>query len=323
MAFMSSGVQRYPRTRMVLPLRVWVGEAADESAQQLAHTIDISPIGGRLGGLRNELQPGQTITLQRGQQKAPFRVVWNKSLAPGENQAGIEAVGADRNIWGVELPASTPRQSLRERLATPDPASTLQPLAASATASNQQPSGSVKKKNKLIKSILGASGLLAFLLSAAWSWHSLTSSRVAVHVPAPEPPTAAELAKITPRARLTPLSDEVTTWHSAPVPRVSVTEAPTQRMVYPVSPNTSLSGKVDLNVLIATDGRVKQVHVVSGKQPFVQAAEQAARQWRYSPYAVKGEPAEGESKVIVAFRGGDAVSLEFPAGGASQQKLIR
>jgi len=64
---MPPGVQRYQRTRMVLPLRVWPGNETDHSAAaQLAHTLDISPIGGRLGGLHNPLQTGQTITLQRG-----------------------------------------------------------------------------------------------------------------------------------------------------------------------------------------------------------------------------------------------------------------
>jgi len=43
---MPPGVQRYQRTRMVLPLRVWPGNETDHSAAaQLAHTLDISPIG--------------------------------------------------------------------------------------------------------------------------------------------------------------------------------------------------------------------------------------------------------------------------------------
>src|SRR5882672_2592330 len=104
---MSEGVQRYTRTKMVLPLRVWSDARADESsALQLAHTIDISPIGGRLGGLRNQLHPGETIMLQRGQQRIPFRVVWSKQLAPTESQAGIEVLESGKKIWGVDLPDS-------------------------------------------------------------------------------------------------------------------------------------------------------------------------------------------------------------------------
>jgi hypothetical protein len=102
---MPEGIQRYPRTKMVLPLRVWLDEPTREILPpQWAHTIDISQIGCRLGGLRTELCPGQTIALQRGQQKVPFRVIWSKHLLANENQAGTEALDYGRNIWAVELP---------------------------------------------------------------------------------------------------------------------------------------------------------------------------------------------------------------------------
>lgn len=104
---MPEGTQRYSRTKIVLPLRVWVGERAGETLPtQWAHTIDISQIGCRLGGLRTELSPGQTIALQRGQHKAFFRVIWSKHLATNENQAGIQALEYGRKIWAVGLPPS-------------------------------------------------------------------------------------------------------------------------------------------------------------------------------------------------------------------------
>jgi hypothetical protein len=90
---------------MVLPLRVWLdGMHADDAALHLAHTLDISPIGGRLGGLRTPVHPGQTLLLQRGQQKTRFRVVWTKQVAANEIQAGIEAMESGKKIWDVELP---------------------------------------------------------------------------------------------------------------------------------------------------------------------------------------------------------------------------
>jgi hypothetical protein len=45
---------------MVLPVKLLVGEAT-----QLAHTVDITCGGTRLGGLRAALQPGETVILQR------------------------------------------------------------------------------------------------------------------------------------------------------------------------------------------------------------------------------------------------------------------
>lgn len=88
---------------MVLPLKVWPDDGEAVSSQWV-HTVDISPIGCRLGGLRSELSPGQTVTLQRGQQKALFRVIWSKQLgSSNETQAGAEAVHHGREIWAVEL----------------------------------------------------------------------------------------------------------------------------------------------------------------------------------------------------------------------------
>src|ERR1039458_4452862 len=102
---MPPGIQRYKRTKMVLPLRVWPDDENGQNAgPQLAHTVDISPIGGRLGGLRNRLQTGQTIMLQRGQNKVRFRVIWTKQLGPGEIQAGIESMALEEKVWGVDLP---------------------------------------------------------------------------------------------------------------------------------------------------------------------------------------------------------------------------
>ena len=78
---------------MVLPLRVWLDQRASGTLPtQWAHTTEISHMGCRLGGLRTELSPGQTITLQRGQHKASFRVIWSKHLEANENQAGVEAL---------------------------------------------------------------------------------------------------------------------------------------------------------------------------------------------------------------------------------------
>jgi len=92
---------------MVLPLRVWLDEGpAKTLSMQWIHTIDISQIGCRLGGLRTGLYPGQTIALQRGGQKASFRVIWSKHLEAEEHQAGIEALDYGRNIWAKELPLS-------------------------------------------------------------------------------------------------------------------------------------------------------------------------------------------------------------------------
>jgi len=101
---MPEGTQRYSRTKMALPLCVCLDERAGETlSTQWVHTIDISQIGCRLGGLRTKLSPGQSITLQRGQQRNAFRVIWSKHLAANEHHAGMEALDYGRSIWAVEL----------------------------------------------------------------------------------------------------------------------------------------------------------------------------------------------------------------------------
>lgn len=322
---MPDGVQRYERTKMVLPLRVWTDENPGEAAAlQLAHTIDISPIGGRLGGLRTELSPGQTILLQRGQHKTAFRVIWSKHLSTYENQAGIEALeSSGNNIWGVDLPYTLIAQSFAGHAAD---AGKSVPIAAPMIAPAPRASVSTPRTSRSIipaviprRALWGVS-LGLFLLSGVLSLSLYQeifsdSGRAAVRIPVPGPPTAEDLARLTPKPRALPIIAETISL----VPRVQVAEAPTGRIVYPVSPDDSGGGKVSLQVIIAANGLVRQIHVLSGRQVLAQAAEQAVRLWHYRPFQSEGPPAERETSVVVSFRGADAVSLQFPSSVSKAQ----
>ena len=83
---------------MVLPVKVTL-----DAVNHLAHTIDITYTGARVGGLRTQLEPGTIISLQRGSKKAKFRIAWIRKLAPNELQAGIESLEMQQNFWGVDL----------------------------------------------------------------------------------------------------------------------------------------------------------------------------------------------------------------------------
>ena len=295
---------------MVLPLRVWPDEQIDDVTPQLAHTIDISVAGGRLGGLRTQLRPGQTVLLQRGQQRAPFRVVWNKELAPNENQAGVEALDVNQNVWGIDLPRAHGSHTGWRTFATSAPA----PIAF------RQPVPTPRLGRKLSLPVPQGPvvwGLAAVLLIAAmglalYEGFFVSMDQAAILAPAPAPPTPADLARMTPKPVEPPLVEEVTTWSATPVARLQVAAAPTERMVYPVTPEGNVSGKVRLKILIAVTGRIKQIQVLSGQTALVRAAERAIQVWSYKPLREKGQPAEGEANVIVNFRGSDAVSVEFP-----------
>jgi hypothetical protein len=86
------------RTKMVLPVKVSIS-----GTTHLAHTFDITYVGARLGGLHTELKQGQIISLQRGSQKANFKVMWVQQVGPNETQAGVQATEQQNNFWGVDL----------------------------------------------------------------------------------------------------------------------------------------------------------------------------------------------------------------------------
>jgi hypothetical protein len=83
---------------MVLPVKASIDEVTC-----LAHTIDITETGARIGGLRTHLQPGTIISLQRGTHRAKFRIAWIRQLGPNELQAGVECLEPQKNFWGVDL----------------------------------------------------------------------------------------------------------------------------------------------------------------------------------------------------------------------------
>jgi hypothetical protein len=95
--------RRHKRKKVVLPVRLSRSQADGLAAGQLAHTIDITDTGARVGGLRTPIEPGQMITLQRGQAKARFRVIWTKQLGPSELQAGVECAEPNKTIWEFDL----------------------------------------------------------------------------------------------------------------------------------------------------------------------------------------------------------------------------
>ena len=61
------------------------------------------------------------------------------------------------------------------------------------------------------------------------------------------------------------------------------------------------SGKVELHAVIATDGSVESLEVVSGDPWFVPSALEAVRQWRYRPTHLNGQPVEIDTYITVIY----------------------
>jgi protein TonB len=72
--------------------------------------------------------------------------------------------------------------------------------------------------------------------------------------------------------------------------------------IYPLAAKiTHTSGRAQLKAIIATDGTVRSVELISGNGLLVQAAISAVRQWRYHPTLLDGAPVEVETFVTVDF----------------------
>jgi protein TonB len=73
--------------------------------------------------------------------------------------------------------------------------------------------------------------------------------------------------------------------------------------VYPdIARRTRTSGTVRLTGVIAKDGTVQELKVISGHPLLVQAALDAVRQWVYRPTLLSGEPVEVVCPIDVIFR---------------------
>jgi periplasmic protein TonB len=72
--------------------------------------------------------------------------------------------------------------------------------------------------------------------------------------------------------------------------------------VYPTLPRQlGRAGRVELRAVIATDGTIQSLQVVSGDPLFYQSALEAVRQWRYRPTVLNGEPVEIDTFITVIY----------------------
>jgi protein TonB len=69
----------------------------------------------------------------------------------------------------------------------------------------------------------------------------------------------------------------------------------------PIAKQARISGVVHLSVLVARDGSVKDVRLVSGQPMLAKAAMDAVKTWRYAPTVIDGQPVEALTDVSVKF----------------------
>ena len=96
--------RRQDRIQAVLPVRVRGTDAYGVSFEALAHTLDLTPTGARLGAIRHELKMLDTLTILYHQRRIEFTVVWTKLLdARGEYQVGLQAFSQEKEPWGMSF----------------------------------------------------------------------------------------------------------------------------------------------------------------------------------------------------------------------------
>jgi protein TonB len=69
----------------------------------------------------------------------------------------------------------------------------------------------------------------------------------------------------------------------------------------PLAKQTGRSGRVELRAIIATDGSIQSLQVVSGDPLFIQSALQAVQQWRYKPTILNDHAVEIDTFITVVY----------------------
>ena len=69
----------------------------------------------------------------------------------------------------------------------------------------------------------------------------------------------------------------------------------------PLARQARISGQVVLRAVIAKDGSIENLTLVSGHPMLAPAAIDAVKQWKYRPYLLNGEPVEVDTEVLVNF----------------------
>jgi hypothetical protein len=91
------------RVRAVLPVRVR-GTDAGTAFELLAHTLDLTVGGARLGSVRRELKKLDKVTILYHQHRMEFGVVWTKLVdGKSEYQVGLQAFSQENEAWGINI----------------------------------------------------------------------------------------------------------------------------------------------------------------------------------------------------------------------------
>ena len=91
-------------------------------------------------------------------------------------------------------------------------------------------------------------------------------------------------------------------------PRVTIGHIDPARLTHRVEPRYPVMGiqlrretRIELQAIIARDGSIQSLQVISGDPLFYQSAIDAVRQWQYSPTVLNGRPVEVDTHITVIY----------------------
>src|ERR1022692_4627541 len=97
-----AGRRRSKRTKSVVPVRLRI---AGSQESHLAHTLNVTNQGVRLGGYRGEIKVGDEFVIQYRHAQAQFRAIWIAGLdEASEKQIGAECLEPGKQLWGAQFP---------------------------------------------------------------------------------------------------------------------------------------------------------------------------------------------------------------------------
>jgi TonB family protein len=70
----------------------------------------------------------------------------------------------------------------------------------------------------------------------------------------------------------------------------------------PVAKQLKLEGTVELEAMIAPDGTVDDVKILTGNPVLTRAAAQALKKWKFAPVLEDGEPARAVAPITISFK---------------------
>ena len=122
---LSSVCRREQRVTRPLEVRLWGLDSSGHPFGSTATTLDISPTGVCVQGVRGQLAAGNIIGLQFEDRKARFAVAWvGEAGSEREGQIGLKCLEPEKKVWGKALeeePAPPPVLAPELAAAAPGP----------------------------------------------------------------------------------------------------------------------------------------------------------------------------------------------------------